>query len=507
MSTMPKQNKLQLQDVFVLQGVPEHTFVEPVEYTELLVALRTAGRNIVVEGPSGIGKTTAVTKAIADAKINQQVIHLSARKSEDFEFIKALPQQLPIGTVLIDDFHLLSDEAKKIVADLMKVLADQASQDSKLIVLGIPNAGQSLLSFGTDLTNRLEILRLETNPTEKINKLIDLGETCLNVSVNIRDEIVEASQGSFYIAQMLCYHTLIRSNILEASDQNIQTKESFESIKARVLSILARSFHATAVSFARGARLRTEGRAPYLHLLFWLSKSNDWAINIKREIDKNPEQRGSVTQVATKGYLQDFIASSEDIQKVLYFEEPGLVLVAQDPQFVFYIRNLSWPKFAEEVGFLSLEFSRKYDFALSFSGTDRKIAQKIFEELSLREHEVFYDQNEQHRIVAEDIEEYLSPIYSSDALLVVCILGPDYPKRIWTKFESEQFKHRLGTGEVVPIMLKTVEPGVFDQASKVGYIPWDPDDDAPEQLQSVAEILVKKYAEIRQRVQSKNSTP
>ena len=49
--------------------------------------------------------------------------------------------------------------------------------------------------------------------------------------------------------------------------------------------------------------------------------------------------------------------------------------------------------------------------------------------------EVFYDQNEQHRILAEDVEEYLAPIYASDALLVVCILGPEYPKRIWTKFQ------------------------------------------------------------------------
>lgn len=36
---------LELQNVFVLSGVPEHTFVQPVEYTRLLVALRTDGRS------------------------------------------------------------------------------------------------------------------------------------------------------------------------------------------------------------------------------------------------------------------------------------------------------------------------------------------------------------------------------------------------------------------------------------------------------------------------------
>jgi hypothetical protein len=52
------QQVLQLHDVFVLSGIPQHTFVQPVEYTRLLVALKTPGRGVVIEGPSGIGKTS-----------------------------------------------------------------------------------------------------------------------------------------------------------------------------------------------------------------------------------------------------------------------------------------------------------------------------------------------------------------------------------------------------------------------------------------------------------------
>src|ERR1022692_847463 len=116
---------LELQDVFVTQGFPQYTFVQPVEYTRLLVALRTAGRSIVVEGPSGIGKTTAVDRAIADAGISSKVLSLSARKPEDVNLISTLPSQLPYGIVVIDDFHRLSDSIKKDIADLMKVLADE----------------------------------------------------------------------------------------------------------------------------------------------------------------------------------------------------------------------------------------------------------------------------------------------------------------------------------------------------------------------------------------------
>lgn len=171
--------------------------------------------------------------------------------------------------------------------------------------------------------------------------------------------------------------------------------------------------------------------------------------------------------------------------------------MVQDPQFIFYIRNLSWPQFAEEVGFISLEFPGRYDFALSFAGPDRPIAEALFNALQAHEVEVFYDKNEQHRIVAEDVEEYLAPIYSSDALIVVVILGPDYPKRLWTKFESDQFKKRLGTGEVIPIVLKGAPPSLFDPTSKIGYLTWDEAGEISTQADALSNTLIQKCSEVR----------
>lgn len=491
--------ELQLQDVFVLSGVPQYTFVQPVEYTSLLVALRTPGRSVVIEGPSGIGKTTAAMQAITEAGIAEKVVILSARKKEDISLISELPSQQPFGTVLIDDFHRLDDAYKKEIADLMKTLADESATHSKLVVLGITNAGQSLILFGKDLANRIEVIPFGANPEHKVKELVEKGEQALNVEINISSEIVAAAQGSFYIAQMLAYHTCIRSNILKFEESKSTTTESYESVRAHVVQNLARSFHDTAVAFARGTKLRREGRAPYMHLLHWISQSPTWSINTNREIDKHPEQRGSVSQVVTKGFLKELIDGSPDLQRVLHFDPVSYTLVVQDPQFVFYIRNISWSQFAEEVGFVSLEFPSRYDFALSFAGADRQIAEAIFLSLQERELEVFYDRNEQHRILAEDVEEYLAPIYASDAQLVVCILGPEYPKRVWTKFESEQFKQRFKSGEIIPVVLSTAPLGVFDSAAKVGHIAWDCGGPAEEQVSMIVELLIQKSVEIRKR--------
>jgi hypothetical protein len=110
---------------------------------------------------------------------------------------------------------------------------------------------------------------------------------------------------------------------------------------------------------------------------------------------------------------------------------------------------------------------------------------------------VFYDQNEQHRILAEDIEDYLRPIYQSDAQFVIALLGPEYPKRIWTKFESEQFKERFKSGAVIPVWFANASPGMFDESTRVGGLTYDPAKDRDNQIAAIADLLRRKIASVR----------
>src|SRR5664280_732492 len=78
---------VRIEDVFKVTGVPTYTFVRPSEYNRLQVALRTPGRGVVVEGPSGIGKSTAVTKALEELGLDPDVTKLSARIPSDVEYL------------------------------------------------------------------------------------------------------------------------------------------------------------------------------------------------------------------------------------------------------------------------------------------------------------------------------------------------------------------------------------------------------------------------------------
>lgn len=100
-------DSLNVESVFVSAGIPTYTYVEPSEYNELLVAARTPGRCIVIEGPSGIGKTTAVLKILDQLGVRDSAQMYSARKSSDLQVIEHIAHGNFSGIAIIDDFHRL----------------------------------------------------------------------------------------------------------------------------------------------------------------------------------------------------------------------------------------------------------------------------------------------------------------------------------------------------------------------------------------------------------------
>ncbi|MEZ5997423.1 MAG: hypothetical protein R3B98_01870 [Hyphomonas sp.] len=106
-----------LTEVFKTSGLPTYTFVPPKEYPRLVANLQTPGRALIIEGPSGIGKTTAIEKAIEESELITTVTKLSARRSDDIEYIRLLPEMKDPGLIIIDDFHKLDDEIKQSIAD------------------------------------------------------------------------------------------------------------------------------------------------------------------------------------------------------------------------------------------------------------------------------------------------------------------------------------------------------------------------------------------------------
>jgi hypothetical protein len=76
--------------------VPTYTFVQPERYDEIKVSVRTPGHCPVIEGRSGIGNTTTITKVLADLGVVDHVTSLSACKTTDVAGIRCADLLAPL---------------------------------------------------------------------------------------------------------------------------------------------------------------------------------------------------------------------------------------------------------------------------------------------------------------------------------------------------------------------------------------------------------------------------
>lgn len=460
-------------------------------------AVQTPGRGVIIEGPSGIGKTSCVKKVLERTGFSESCLFLSARRRADQEVIECLPDMKSLGVVVIDDFHRLSDGAKHELTDFIKLLADEEDESSKIVLIGINRAGQSLIDYAPDLLHRVETIRVGRTNVERIQELVALGERALSCEIAVSDEIFNEAEGSFAMAQVLCHEACLQAGILETQASTVVVKTSLPSVREAVIRDLAPRFFPVARDFSTGNKLRREGRAPYLHLLRWISETPDGSLDTKEAIAGNSNLKGSVSQVIEKGHLNTLIASSDQIQELVHFDPSSQLLTIEDPKFLYFIRHLIWSKFARQVGYFSIDFQSRYDIALSFAGENRELAEPLSRALIDREISVFYDRNEQHRILANDVEEYLAPIYRSESRFVVVLLSKDYPKKLWAKFESDQFKERFGDNSVVPIWYADSPPGLFDETRLKGGQTYDPSGDTAAQIEEIVAVLARRLEEER----------
>jgi hypothetical protein len=167
------------------------------------------------------------------------------------------------GTIVIDDFHRLDAATKARIADLLKVTADTEDPLRKLVIIGVNEAGSALIESAPDLANRIDVIRFETEPANKIDELVLAGEIAANLSIEARTLISEKASGSFFIAQLLCLDACIQAGILEVPSQPTVVVTSYSSVQRRVVErqrvrfgAAVRNLHVE-LSSALAAELRT----------------------------------------------------------------------------------------------------------------------------------------------------------------------------------------------------------------------------------------------------------
>ncbi len=350
--------QLTVNDIFRLDGPPSITFVEPPQFPVLKLELRTMGTGLILEGPSKIGKSTAIKKALEALKVPvaQQIWWMGQTPPPLDEFCRVLDGLLHAtrGTWLfIDDFHYLEDPRYlRELAFRMKALADKDERHAKVTLIGINPLGSSLAQAMPDLAGRFRVLRIDREKdwtrSTKIAELIISGEKALNVVFRRRDEFILAAGGSFFIAQLLCNRAAVQAGVYEPPPRTVHIDLGPSDVVSAIGDELAARYRGPMLDFAAFDE-HPPPRGAGLSLLWLLSRSADGFVALKEARLRFPALSAAFDWFLESNLTRCF-REHPRLKGLLYFNRATTTLTMEDPQLKFYLRELDWAELAEASG-------------------------------------------------------------------------------------------------------------------------------------------------------------
>ena len=477
-----------LEDVFVTEGIPQYTFVEPPNYTDILIDVRKQGKPVIIEGQSGTGKTTAIKRIIQQVG-REDVSYLSARQPADLETIDRLVLERLPGFFVIDDFHRLSKPIREHLANIAKLAAEQGENSSlpKLVIIGINQVGSDLIQLVPDIAKRTGIHRIHPGTKSEINTLICAGCEKLNVTFDDPDAIFVESKGDYWLTQQLCQAICSMAKVTETAKVCQTIHVDTPNVRNRVVNRLQATYYPAVKEFCRGRRFRP-GNDPYFKLLRTVGKQESSVVDLSELANSIPDVRGSINNIKD-GRLQKLLDSKAQCRLYFYYNIETRNFAIEDPALFYFIKHLDWDRLRSDCGFRdTAKEDREWDVAISFAGENRELARHIAESLEFLDVHVFFDEFYEDNYLGRTWGANFKTIFADQSDLVVCLLDQHHEKKIWPTFERDCFVPRVLNGEVIPIFLDdTVFPGIPRDIVSI-YFKWEPED--PEWKRKAVDSIV-----------------
>ncbi|WP_437977740.1 TIR domain-containing protein [Sorangium sp. So ce295] len=338
---------ISIGDIFRTTGQPDVTFVEPSQMTQLEIYLRIMGQGLVVEGPSGIGKTTATRKALEKARQQWPETYLTSKAREDVERLDAAVRTGFTGHLVVDDYHHLDDHRKRQLADLIKTMADKNRRDAKLTIIGINPVGDSLVAGFPDLVGRFVTVSMATQPREKLDELVRKGEAAAHVVFLRRSEFVEAAAGSFFTLQQLCFQAAMTQGIVETQPVKTEIKLGPRDVLNAVLDNLKFKYYRPLSAFASTDE-SSPPRGAVLALLWLLSEEKEGHVLLHDARLRYPTLALAFEWLGS--HMQRCLEEIPQLSSLFCYQPGAGVLSVEDPQLKFYLAQMSWLDFARRTG-------------------------------------------------------------------------------------------------------------------------------------------------------------
>jgi len=475
-----------LTDVFKTVGLPPYTYVKPAYFGEVRSDIEQPGKHVLIEGPSGIGKTCIVFKVFEEIGWEKDLdfSYISGRDSDALDkingFISAAKSDTPSSplTIVVDDFHIIPEHVRVEYGSELKRISDNAFEQLfplKFILIGIPAAGVTLLASANDLGPRLGSYRIKRADDSEIRRLIEEGEQELNIIFEDSDIILAESAGNFWLAQFVCNKICAINGIHETTLDVTIVHADLLSIRRRLMEELSNRFLSVAKTFAKGKRWRPGGNKPYLEILLSLAKIPELVVPFDAILGVVPERRRPGIK-AVRSRVKEVLYDPDknvDLRKQIAFEDAGFSI--EDPLFRYYLSNMNPSDLLRELGIgndgIAVAGMYTYDIGFSFAGEVRNMVELINAELKNEDIVTFYDFDQQVFLLAENLEQTLGRIYRDSCRYYLVFIERNYLQKVWTNYEREIMTAPGRSRHIIPVYLeKPSETHVMGVPQSTGMI-------------------------------------
>lgn len=474
-----------LSEVFQTVGLPKYTYVKPRHFGEVRSDIEQPGKHLLIEGPSGIGKSCVVYKVFEEiAWVSGNHFSVKSCREPDayqviLEFLaRAMEGKAAVRALFADDFHILTEEERAEIGSRLKQLSDKSfelTNTPKLILVGIPAAGASILRNSQDLGPRLGTYRIQTADDLEIEKLIDEGEHELNVLIEGREILLSESAGNFWLAQFICNKVCAIAGVHQTQAEVKILDFDLSYIRQRLMSELSNRFMPVATTFSKGKKWRPGGNKPYLEVLLALAKLPDLVVPFDSLLAVVLDRRKPgirAIRPRIKEVLHD-PSKGIDLRTQIAFEENYFSI--EDPLFRYFLTNLNEDDLYRELGtkkdLVNSSQAYSYDVGFSFAGEVRPIVESANALLKAEDIVTFYDFDQQALLLAENLEEVLEKIYAESCRYYLVFIDSNYVKKVWTRFERDVLTHSKRARHIIPVILDPEAKGkVVGISSTIGMI-------------------------------------
>ena len=479
--------KKKLGDVFKTVGLPPYTYVKPSYFGEVRADIMQPGKHLLIEGPSGIGKTCVAFKVFEEIgwTIGNNFQYLSCRDDDSQTRIQVFFDAANEGripkpsVVVIDDFHLLPTDRRAQIGSNLKRPSDRAFEQAsppKVILLGIPTTGVSLLSEAYDLGPRLGTYVLARASDTEIDRLFSEGELALNVLFEDRAFLLAESNGNFWLAQYICNKVCATQEVFETQDDTKILTFDLLGIRQRLMTELTQRYMPKTKIFAKGKRWRPGGNKPYLEILLALCKIPDSVVTFDKVLNVVPERRRPGIKAVRPRVAKVIYdpCKDNDLRKQIAFD-PEAGFSIEDPLFRYFLTNLEAKHLYRELGIEEEAVVKgavySYDVGFSFSGDCRRIVEAVNAEMKSEDVVTFYDFDQQAFLLALDLELTLKRVYAESCRYYLVFLDRHYKENVWTKYERDIMTGCGRKEHIIPVILDdTGAEGVVGISTTIGHI-------------------------------------